>query len=58
MKPKVTTLVENMYNFRTSQAHSSISYNARRAQVLLKHMNFVYPVRQRYYESFINNDFI
>jgi len=43
MKPKVTTLVENMYNFKTSQAHSCISYNTRRAQVLLKHMNFVYP---------------
>jgi len=43
MKPTVTTLVENMYNFKTSQDHSSISYNARRAQELLKHMNFVYP---------------
>jgi hypothetical protein len=48
MKPKVTTLVENMYNFKTSQAPYSVSYNAIRAQVLLKDMNFVYPVRQRY----------
>ena len=48
MKPKVTTLVENLYNFRTGQAHSSISYNTTRAQVLLKDMNFVYPVRQRH----------
>ncbi|KAN0137422.1 hypothetical protein V8E53_004867 [Lactarius tabidus] len=43
MKPKVTILVENMYNFKTSQALTSISYNARRAQGLLKQMNFIYP---------------
>ena len=48
MKPKVTTLVENMYKFRTSHAYPCISYNARRAQLLLKNMNFVYPVRQRH----------
>ena len=45
MKPKVATLVETLYNFKTGQAHTSISYNARRAQVLLRHMNFTYPVR-------------
>jgi hypothetical protein len=48
MKPKVTTLVENLYNFKTGQAHTSISYNARRAQGLLRHMNFIYPVRLRH----------
>jgi len=45
MKPKFATLVEIMYNFKTSQAHASISYNARRAQELLRDLNFVYPVR-------------
>jgi hypothetical protein len=48
MKPKVTALVENLYNFKTGQAHTSISYNARRAQGLLRHMNFIYPVRLRH----------
>jgi hypothetical protein len=43
MKPKVTTLVENLYNFKTGQAHASISYNVRRAQGLLRHVNFIYP---------------
>ena len=45
MKPKVATLVETLYSFKTGQAHTSISYNTRRAQVLLRHMNFIYPVR-------------
>ena len=45
MRPKVATLVEIMYNFKASQAHASISYNARRAQELLRDLNFIYPVR-------------
>ena len=47
MKPNVTTLVEKMYNFKTSQALASLSYNTRRAQELLRQMNFVFPVRLR-----------
>ena len=57
MKPKVATLVETLYNFKTGPAHTSISYNARRAQVLLRHMNFIYPVRLRH-ESSISDKFI
>ena len=57
MKSKVATFVETQYNFKTGQYHTSISYNARRAQVLLSNMNFTYPVRLRY-ESFINDKFI
>jgi hypothetical protein len=45
MKPKIATLVENLYGFKTSQAHNSISHNAKRAQELLRDMNFTYPVR-------------
>ncbi|KAI9451007.1 hypothetical protein BJY52DRAFT_135147 [Lactarius psammicola] len=43
MKPKLATLVEIMYNFKTSQAYTSISSNARRAQELLRDLNFIYP---------------
>lgn len=49
MKPEVTILVEDMYNFKTShwqlEAHVSASYNASRTQGLLRHMNFIHPVR-------------
>ena len=44
-KPKVAALVENMYDFRTSQASSSISHNAAIAQDLLRDLKFIYPVR-------------
>ncbi|KAH9016281.1 hypothetical protein EDB84DRAFT_742826 [Lactarius hengduanensis] len=43
MKPRLATLVETMYHFKTSQAHASISYNAGRAQELLRNLNFIYP---------------
>ncbi|KAH9035123.1 hypothetical protein EDB83DRAFT_1775628 [Lactarius deliciosus] len=43
MKPRFATLVETMYHFKTSQAHASISYNAGRAQELLRNLNFIYP---------------
>ncbi|KAI0288503.1 hypothetical protein B0F90DRAFT_1802638 [Multifurca ochricompacta] len=43
MKPKIVTLVEYIYGFNTSRAHKSISSNAKRAQMLLRDMNFVYP---------------
>ena len=47
MKPKVATLVETLYHFNTSQAHDSTRFNIRHTQMLLKDMNFVYPVRHR-----------
>ncbi len=43
MKPKFETLVENMYNFKASEAQ--VSHNVRRARQLLRNMNFIYPVR-------------
>ncbi|KAH9970475.1 hypothetical protein BJV74DRAFT_867087 [Russula compacta] len=43
MKPTVATLVENLYQFNTSQARESICSNTKRAQMLLRDMNFVYP---------------
>ncbi|KAF8265701.1 hypothetical protein EI94DRAFT_1804022 [Lactarius quietus] len=43
IKPNLATHVESMYNFRTSQAHASISYNAGNAQELLKDLKFIYP---------------
>lgn len=42
MIPKFATLVENMFKFKTSQSHASISYNARRSQELLRDMTFIY----------------
>ncbi|KAH9057257.1 hypothetical protein EDB87DRAFT_1632559, partial [Lactarius vividus] len=43
MKSTCATLVEGVYNFKTSQGQDSISYNARRAHELLKNMNFIHP---------------
>ncbi|KAH9045897.1 hypothetical protein EDB83DRAFT_1550700 [Lactarius deliciosus] len=43
MKPRLATLVETMYHFKTSQAHACISYNAGHAQELLRNLNFIYP---------------
>ncbi|KAH8987524.1 hypothetical protein EDB86DRAFT_2104177 [Lactarius hatsudake] len=43
MRPRLATLVETMYHFKTSRAHASISYNAGRAQELLRNLNFIYP---------------
>ena len=57
MKPKLATLVETLYNFKTGHDHTNTSYNARRAQGLLRHMNFIYPVRLRY-ESLMGDKFI
>ncbi|KAH9013316.1 hypothetical protein EDB85DRAFT_970748 [Lactarius pseudohatsudake] len=37
---KLATLVENVNNFKTNQAHASINYNA---QMLLRNMNFIHP---------------
>ena len=45
IKPTIAALVASMYDFRTSQAPASISHNALNAQELLKHLNFIYPVR-------------
>jgi len=45
MKPKVSTLVERLYNFKTSRAPESIRLNVELAKVLLRDMNFIYPVR-------------
>ncbi|KAH9965684.1 hypothetical protein BGW80DRAFT_747777 [Lactifluus volemus] len=45
MRHRIAPLVENMYGFNTSQAADSISSNARRAQKLLRDMNFVYETR-------------
>lgn len=57
MKPKVASLVEFLYDFDTSQAHASISHNAKRAQELLRDMNFIYPEprtgRNLYHHSII-----
>ena len=38
-------LLWNMYDFRTSQASSSISHNAGIAQELLRDLKFIYTVR-------------
>ncbi|KAF8267447.1 hypothetical protein EI94DRAFT_1327720 [Lactarius quietus] len=46
IKPKVATLVEKMYNFKTSQAPARISFNAGRAQELLTNFKFIYPEPQ------------
>ncbi|KAI0280059.1 hypothetical protein BGY98DRAFT_966330 [Russula aff. rugulosa BPL654] len=43
MKPKVSTLVEHLYQFKTSSAPESIRSNVELAKVLLKDMNFIYP---------------
>jgi len=43
LKPKVATLVEYLYGFNTSQARASVIYNARRAQELLREMEFIFP---------------
>ena len=48
MKPKITTLVEYMYNFNTSKAPASTIHNIRRAGELLRNLNFIYPVRCRH----------
>ncbi|KAI9447463.1 hypothetical protein H4582DRAFT_1894038 [Lactarius indigo] len=42
LKPGFATLVEYLYDFKTSQAPASIAYNARRAQELLRGLNFIY----------------
>jgi Domain of unknown function (DUF6532) len=47
MRPRIAPLVENMYGFNTSHAADSISSNARRAQKLLRDMNFVYVCLSR-----------
>jgi hypothetical protein len=44
MKPKVSTLVEHLYHFKTSRAPESIRFNVELAKVLLRDMNFIYPV--------------
>ena len=46
MKPKVTILVEHRYHFNTSKAHESIRFNVKLAEMLLRDMNFIYPVRR------------
>ena len=47
-KPKFITLVEYMYDFNTSKAPASMIHNTRRAQELLRDMNFIYPVRRHH----------
>ena len=46
MKPKVTILVEHRYHFNTSKAHESIRFNVKLAEMLLRDMDFIYPVRR------------
>ena len=48
MKPKVTTLVEYMYNFDTSKAPARKVHNTLRAQELLRDINFIYTVRRHH----------
>jgi len=43
MKPKVSTLVEHLYHFKTSKAPESILSNVELAKMLLRDMNFIYP---------------
>jgi hypothetical protein len=45
MKPNVTTRVEHLYHFKTSKAPESIRFNVKLAEMLLRDMNFIYPVR-------------
>ena len=45
MKPKVAILVEHRYGFSTSKALESIRSNAELAEMLVRDMNFIYPVR-------------
>lgn len=45
MKPKVTTLVDHLYHFKTRKAPEVIQFNAELAKMLLSDMNFIYPVR-------------
>jgi hypothetical protein len=45
MKPNVTTRVEHLYHFKTSKAPESIRFNVELAKMLLRDMNFIYPVR-------------
>jgi len=43
IKPKIATLVENMYDFKTSHASVSISHNSGSSQELLRDLKFIYP---------------
>ena len=45
MKPEVTTLVKRLYHFNVRKASESIRSNVKLAGVLLRDMNFIYPVR-------------
>ena len=44
MEQRIAALVENLFGFSTSHAHSSIGSNAKLAQTLLRDINFVYSV--------------
>ena len=47
MKPELTSIVEHLYHFNASEAPESIRSNVNLAEMLLRDMTFIYPVRRR-----------